>query len=109
VAGLAGFFGARLGVHLLGPEVGSFVGALFVGTMANVYARLLRRPAVVPIAPGLLLLVPGSIGFLSLSSLMQRDTIAGIEAAMKMIVVAISLATGLLFSNVVFPAPRLGR
>jgi uncharacterized membrane protein YjjP (DUF1212 family) len=108
-SGLAGFLGARLGVHLLGPEVGSFLGALFVGTMGNVYARLLRRPAVVPIVPGLLLLVPGSIGFLSLSSLMGQETVAGIEAAVRMIVVAISLATGVLFSNVVFPAPSLDR
>jgi uncharacterized membrane protein YjjP (DUF1212 family) len=105
--GWVAFFGARLGTMLFGPELGTFVGALAVGAFSNVYAWLLDRPGPVLVVPGILLLVPGSIGFQSLSRLMERDTLIGVEAAFRMTLVAVALATGLLFSNVVGPPRRL--
>lgn len=106
VAGALAYGGARVGSMLLGPELGAFVGAVALGAASNAYARTLRRPQVVPLVPGMLLLVPGSIGFLSLSSLMGGDTMTGVEAAFRMTLVAVSLATGLLFANVLLPARR---
>ena len=106
-AGSVAFLGARLGARLLGPELGAFVGALGVGAFSNAYSQLPGRSAPVTIVPGILMLVPGSIGFLSLSRLIERDTLIGIEAAFRMTLVAVSLATGLLFSNVVMPPRRL--
>jgi uncharacterized membrane protein YjjP (DUF1212 family) len=97
------FAGARAGVLLLGPELGAFLGATAVSAFGNAYNRIVNRPAAIPIVPGLLLLVPGSLGFQSLASLMGRDTLLGIEAAFRMILVAVSLATGLLFANVLLP------
>ena len=44
-----------------------------------------------------------SLGFQSLASLMGHDTLLGIEAAFRMILVSVSLATGLLFANVILP------
>jgi uncharacterized membrane protein YjjP (DUF1212 family) len=102
------FLGARAGVVLLGPELGAFLGATSVSAFGNAYNRLTRRPAAIPIVPGLLLLVPGSIGFQSLASLMGHDTLRGLEAAFRMILVAVSLATGLLFANVLLPPAPLG-
>jgi len=107
LAGALAFGGARLGASLLGPELGAFVGALAVGLGSNAYSRLLARPAALTLVPGILLLVPGSIGFRSLSSLLERDTVPGVEAAFRMTLVAVSLATGLLFSNVILPERRL--
>lgn len=106
-AGVLAFAGTRLGTALLGPELGAFVGALALGVASNAYGRALGRPEVVPLVPGMLLLVPGSLGFQSLSSLLARQTIPGVEAAFRMTLVAVSLATGLLFANVVLPVrPR---
>jgi uncharacterized membrane protein YjjP (DUF1212 family) len=107
VGGIVAFLGARAGARFLGPELGAFVGALAVGTFGNAYNRLTDRPSPVPIVPGILLLVPGSLGFRSLSSLLGRDTLLGVETAFQMTLVAVSLATGLLFANVVLP-PRPG-
>lgn len=104
-AGLVAWAGARGGSLLLGPELGVFLGALAVGLHGNAFSRLLGRPSVVPLVPGMLLLVPGSVGFLSLSSLLHRETLVGVEAAFRMALGAVSLATGLLFANVVLP-PR---
>lgn len=94
-----GFWGARAGSALLGPELGVFVGALLVGTASNAYARFLDRPAVVPLFPGIILLVPGSIGFRSLSSLMAHDVLTGVQTAFTMVLVAVGLVAGLLVSN----------
>ncbi|HET7745701.1 MAG TPA: threonine/serine exporter family protein, partial [Vicinamibacteria bacterium] len=96
--------GARLGAFVLGPELGAFAGALTLGVATNAYARVLRRPEIVPMVPGMLLLVPGSLGFRSLSSLVEGQTVPGVEAAFRMTLVAVALATGLLFANVVLPA-----
>ncbi len=106
-AGVVAFQGARIGAALLGPELGAFVGALAVGLASNTYALILARPAAVTLVPGILLLVPGSLGFRSLSSLLDRETVLGVEAAFRMTLVAIALATGLLFSNVLLPGGRV--
>jgi uncharacterized membrane protein YjjP (DUF1212 family) len=107
-AGALGFGGARAGAQLLGPELGTFVGALLLGVWSNGYARALARPAAVTLVPGLLLLVPGSIGFSSLTSLLDRQTLSGVEAAFRMTLVAASLVTGLLLSNVLVQPRPLG-
>jgi uncharacterized membrane protein YjjB (DUF3815 family) len=55
--------------------------------------------------PGLLILVPGTIGFRSFASLIDRDVITGVDTLFTMLLVAISLVAGLLLSNVLVP-PR---
>ncbi len=105
-AGILAYTGARLGAHVLGPEFGAFAAALLLGTASNAYARILDRPASVLATSGILMLVPGSIGFRSMSSMMQNDVVHGMQTAMSMLLVAVSLAGGLLFANVVVPPRR---
>ena len=107
-AGILGFAGARAGALVLG----SGLGALRRGLPGHSLRQRLEpghRPARrVPSVPGILLLVPGSLGFKSLSSLVGRETVAGLEAAFAMILVAVSLAMGLVFANALLPpAPCL--
>jgi uncharacterized membrane protein YjjP (DUF1212 family) len=99
------FAGARLGSVLLGPQLGAFVGALLLGIGSNALARLRNRPSVTTVVPGLMLLVPGSVGFRSLASLLERDVVAGVDTAFSMLMVAVALAAGLLSANAVMP-PR---
>jgi uncharacterized membrane protein YjjP (DUF1212 family) len=108
VAGVLGYGGARVGSILLGPELGTFVGAFVVAAASNVYSRALNRPSAIPIVPALLLLVPGSLGFQSLSRLLDRETVPGVEAAFRMTLVAVSLAVGLLFGQLVVPGRDRG-
>lgn len=108
LAGVLAYGGARAGTLWLGAELGTFVGAFVVAAASNVYARVLNRPSAVPLVPALLLLVPGALGFRSLSSLLDRQTVPGVEAAFRMTMVAISLAMGLLSGQLLVP-PRGAR
>jgi uncharacterized membrane protein YjjB (DUF3815 family) len=106
VAGVVAIEGVRLGGQLFGPELAGFLGALLVGVTGNLVARFLHRPAALVQVPGLILLVPGSLGFRSLASLLDRDVLSGVHAAFEMTLVAIALTTGLLLASVVAPPRR---
>jgi uncharacterized membrane protein YjjP (DUF1212 family) len=106
LAGVVGLVGSRLGVASLGPELGALTGAVLVGLAGNAYSRFLDRPAVSLQMPGLILLVPGSVGFRSLASLLDQDAVAGVQTAFSMTLVAIALVTGLLVANMVLPPRR---
>ena len=105
IAGWIAYYGSRAGVHTLGAEVGVWVAALLVGLFANAYARVTNRPSAVAMLPGIVLLVPGSVGFRSFDALLKHDVLAGINSAFGMILVAVSLVAGLLIANVALP-PR---
>lgn len=106
LSGAVAYLGARGGGDLLGPEIGAFLGALLVGVCGNAYARLLGRVSAVVMVPGLLLLVPGSVGFLALSALVDRQTLSGLDAGFRMVLSAVSLVMGLVFANVIV-SPRV--
>ncbi len=104
LAGVLAIVGSRLGSAWLSPDLGVFLGALTVGVASNLYARVLDRPAAVTLVPGILLLVPGSIGYRSLASLLDQQVVLGVEAAFKMVLIAAALVSGLLIANVLLPA-----
>ena len=97
-AGILAFVTTRLGTGLLGPELGAFFGALAVSLGSNLYNRITERPAAVTLVPGLLILVPGSIGFRSIAAMLQSQVVPGIEAAFSMFLTAVALVAGLLFA-----------
>lgn len=107
LASFLAYLGSRLGARWLGPELGALVGAVVVGVGGNLHARWRQRPAAVTQVPGLMLLVPGSIGFRSVSALVQQDVLSGVQAAFAMILVATALAVGLLIANVLVPPRRV--
>jgi uncharacterized membrane protein YjjB (DUF3815 family) len=94
---------AKLGA--LGAQLGVLVGALALGVLANLYARLLGRPAQVVSVPAMLLLVPGSMGFRGMAALLDRDTLTGVESVFAMFVVALAIVAGLLIANAIV-SPR---
>ena len=100
-----GYGGARLGRESLGPELGAFVGALLVTVAGNLYARWRRRPAAVVRTPGLLLLVPGSLGFQSLTAAVAGDFAGSMPFVFQMLLVGGSIVAGLLIAGVLLPPP----
>ncbi|RIK57799.1 hypothetical protein DCC62_29735 [candidate division KSB1 bacterium] len=106
LACLLSFIGARAGAHLLGPELGVCLGAILTGTAGNLYARILDRPAAITTVPALMMLVPGSIGFGSLSKFIEKDVISGVTTAFSVALIAVALVTGLLLANVLVPPRR---
>ncbi len=98
---LAGFVGGGAGAALLGPSLGGCLGALSVGLAAHAYERWRRRPALVVLVPGALLLVPGSSGFRSLALLLDQQVVGGVDAAFATLLTAASLVAGLLLAEMI--------
>jgi uncharacterized membrane protein YjjP (DUF1212 family) len=101
------FFASRYGQVWLGPEVGAALGALLLGIGANSISRWLDQPTAIAILPALLLLVPGSLGFRSLQSLMADDVTTGIAAGFATFMIAIAIVSGLLVANLLVVSRRL--
>ena len=99
ITGIASAELARIVGGITGPELGAFAGALAVALAANAHAAWRRLPAAVVLLPGLLLLVPGSVGFQSINLFLANDPLAGIEVAFRMILVAVALVAGVLVAN----------
>lgn len=102
---VTGYLGSHLGTAWLGPGMGVLVGAFALGVLSNVFARVLGRPAQVVQVPAVFTLVPGSMGFRGMSSLLDHDTLSGVETVFVMFIAATAIAAGLLISNAVV-SPR---
>jgi uncharacterized membrane protein YjjP (DUF1212 family) len=105
VGGLLAYYAARYGTAHLGTEAGVLGAAMAVGIASNLYARVFDRPALTMMLPGLLMLVPGSLGLRSLQLFLDNDTVDGVQSTFTVLVVGVALVVGLLLSNVVMP-PR---
>jgi uncharacterized membrane protein YjjP (DUF1212 family) len=103
---LAGFLASLFASRAMGIEAGAFFGAFTVGIGANLYARIANRPALAALTPGMILLVPGSLGYRSFTFLIDRETIAGVDFAFNMLIVAMSVVGGLLAANAALPPKR---
>jgi len=98
--------GARLGGWLLGAELGAFVGAFLVASAAHGYARFYDRPTALLLVPGILFLVPGSIGFLSVQSMLENDVQEAAATGFRMLLVATAIAAGTLVATAAVPPQR---
>jgi len=105
-AAVLAYLGAQLGTRWLGPLLGAGCGALALGLASNALARVRLRPATITSVPGLLVLVPGSIGFRGVSSFLSEDSATGFDFVTRMLAIAMSLVCGLLLAGVVFPSQR---
>jgi len=105
---LGGPSGSSVGIHMSGP-LGVLVGAFALGVLANIYARRFHRPAEVISVPAVLLLVPGSMGFQGMSSLLDRETLSGVDGVFATFIAAIGIVAGLLIANAVVTPRRRER
>jgi uncharacterized membrane protein YjjB (DUF3815 family) len=96
---LVAYLGGRFGSEWLNSQLGVLVGAFALGVLANIYARFLDRPSQVVSVPAMLLLVPGGMGFRGMASLLDQDTLTGVETLFAMFIVAIAIVAGLLIAN----------
>ncbi|MRX27903.1 threonine/serine exporter ThrE family protein [Kangiella sp. HZ709] len=107
IATFVAFFVSKFGVMHFGAATGAFLGALSVGLFSNIAYRIKRVPTAAIMMPGFIILVPGSVGFKSLTAILDHDIIGGIEIAFSMVITGISLVTGLLISSIAtLPKPK---
>ncbi|OOG59848.1 threonine/serine exporter family protein [Rhodanobacter sp. C03] len=109
VAVIVGYLATRWGGAISGSlpaaPFGVFLGGLLLGAMANIYARYAGRPGAVIREPGILLLVPGSVGFRSMSFLLDRNTSLGMDTGLLLLTLLVSLVAGLMFGDLLV-SPR---
>ena len=104
-AAIIGYLSTRMGTGFYGPSFGVFVGGLIIAALSNLYARYRHRPGALVREPGIILLVPGAVGFRSVSSLLERDVHIGTNAALLLISLLVALVAGLLFGDLLI-GPR---
>ncbi len=107
LAGIVAFVSSRLGSAWLGPELGAGLGATALGIAANLFGRRTRLPNQIMELPGLLVLVPGAIGFRGLAFLSMGETEVGLQTAFRMVFLAVALVMGLSLANAMV-RPRKG-
>jgi uncharacterized membrane protein YjjP (DUF1212 family) len=106
---ILGYCATRWGGDIAGAASGAafgvFLGGLLMGAFANVYARFAHRPGAVIREPGIILLVPGSVGFRSVSYLLGHDASLGADSGLLLLTLLVSLVSGLLFGDLLI-SPR---
>jgi uncharacterized membrane protein YjjB (DUF3815 family) len=107
VSASIGWVATSLGTRHLPPHVAAFGAALAVCLFSNGAARVTQRPAQLFQLPGMMLLVPGSVGFLSLEDFLRGDFASGQAKGFTMLLIAGGIVTGVLLANVVLPAKKL--
>ncbi len=89
----------------IGLEGALFLAAFANGIFAHAWARWRDLPSMIVRLPGMLILVPGGTGFLSISALLEGDALSGVQTMFRVAVSAIAIVTGILAASVVLP-PR---
>jgi uncharacterized membrane protein YjjP (DUF1212 family) len=107
LSGGIGYAATALGTRHLPGHVAAFAAALAISIYANGCARAMRRPAQLFQLPGMMLLVPGSFGFLSLEDFLRGELLGGAAKAFDMLLIGGAIVTGVLLANVVLPAKKL--
>ncbi|HEU0154366.1 MAG TPA: threonine/serine exporter family protein [Arenimonas sp.] len=108
---LLGYGLTRVGGEMLGLASDNFAGGAFFASMgvaviSNLYGRWRNRPGALIRVPGIILLVPGSVGFRSLNFVMERDVWLGLDTAFVLLSALIAIVAGLLFGNLIIPSRR---
>ncbi|MEM6925442.1 MAG: threonine/serine exporter family protein, partial [Myxococcota bacterium] len=89
------------GTTVLGPVLGTGAAGFGLTVLSNVVSRIRRRPASTLLVPGILLLVPGSMALRATLALVDHDVLTGVDGLFAAILVATSLAAGVLLASVV--------
>lgn len=107
VSGATGYVATALSMRFLPAHVAAFVAALSVCTLGNGLARATHRPAQLFQVPGMMVLVPGSVGFLSLGDFLQGEFLSGAAKGFQMTLIGGGLVMGVLLANLILPARKM--
>ncbi|MGH8173981.1 MAG: threonine/serine ThrE exporter family protein [Rhodanobacteraceae bacterium] len=101
-----GYVCTRAGAAFVTPAFGVFFGSLVIGAASNLFARIAQAPGALVREPGIVLLVPGSVAFRTLSFVFERDVLLGIDTAISVVTLLVSIVAGLLFGDLLVPPRR---
>ncbi|NLX62466.1 MAG: threonine/serine exporter [Tissierellia bacterium] len=87
------------GLYLNNKIISTFLAALTVGILGELFARYFKKPATVFIIPGIIPLVPGAGMYYTMLTLSQRDFYAAATKGTETIFIAAAISTGLIIST----------
>jgi len=96
------FFGQQLGNHFVGGFFGAFSGSLLMAISGTIIERRDHKtPSFVSIMPAFWILVPGSLGFISLATFVSQNYFAAITDAIVVAMTIVAISLGLLLGAVI--------
>ena len=96
------FFGQQAGNYLIGGFFGAFSGSLLMAISGTIIERRDHKtPSFVSIMPAFWILVPGSLGFMSLATFISQSYIAAITDAVMVAMTIVAISLGLLLGAVI--------
>lgn len=106
---LATFLGQQAGNYFLGGLFGAFTGSIIMTMLGTFLERSkLRTPYYVSIIPAFWVLVPGSLGFLSLAALVGQNYSSAIASLIQVALTFVAISTGLLIGAVIADPLKIG-
>lgn len=105
-AAVLGYLSTRVAAIWLPGSGSVFVASVVITLVSNVYARGANRPGALIRVPGIILMVPGSVGFRGVSSMFEQNLALGLDTAVSLATILVALVGGMLIGNVLVPARR---
>lgn len=79
-----------------------FAASIAVGVMAEILARILRKPATIFIIPGFIPLVPGGDAYVTMLRMVEGRYVDGVAMGMQTILTGGAIAFGIFISSTIF-------
>jgi uncharacterized membrane protein YjjB (DUF3815 family) len=96
------FLGLQIGNYLLGGLFGAFLGSVIMTIVGTFLERSkIKTPYYVSIIPAFWILVPGSLGFISLATLAGQNYSTSIANLIMVVLTFVAVSVGLLIGAVV--------
>jgi uncharacterized membrane protein YjjP (DUF1212 family) len=99
------FFVCRGAGVWLGADLGVLIAATTVGLCSHTFACKCDRPSSTLTLPGVVMLVPGSLGLIAVSAAALHDPARALDVGFQMSMVVVALSTGILIAAAALP-PR---
>ena len=106
-AAIISYMISRAGVAAGGLEFGVLLASMSIAVLANLYGRVFKQTGALIRVPGIILLVPGTIGYHGATALFLDGGANLTDTTLLALRLLISLVGGLLFGNTLLP-PRRG-
>ncbi len=107
LAAIISYVISRAGVAAGGLEFGVLLASMAIAILANLYGRVFKQTGALIRVPGVILLVPGTIGYHGATALFLDGGESLTDTTLLALRLLISLVGGLLFGNTLLP-PRRG-
>lgn len=104
------FLGQQFGNYFIGGFSGAFLGSLLMTISGTLVGRSpLRTPSFVSILPAFWVLVPGSLGFISLASLIGHNYFSAASNLTEVVMTVVAISMGLLVGAAIIEPLKLGK